>query len=176
VTDPLPVMKKRFDLPLAAILLAALLALIGLAAYGNPSVPGEVTITGRLFADGDDLADAVLVVELEEEQCLRSVLLRNGRFNFAVPVGARARLFFVKPGFHTKEVMVDTHNALCSARARKLNDKVRFDVVLERLEEHPRETYAGAVGRIHFVKGTGLMRVWHDGRMVAIVDDGTEDR
>ncbi len=169
-------MKKRFDLSLAALLLAALLALVGLAAYGAPVNNASVTIAGRLHADGADLENAVLVVELEGEQCLRSVLLRNGRFSFEVPVGAKAQLFFIKPGFHTKQVEVDTHNALCSSRARKLNDKVRFDVVLERVEEHPREIYAGPVGRIHFVKGTGLMRVWHDGRMVAIVDDGTNDR
>lgn len=176
MNDPLPVMKKRVDLPFAALLLAALLALAGLAAYGSPANNGTVTIAGRLHADGTSMGDALLVVELEGEQCLRSVLMYSGRFTFEVPVGAKAHLFFIKPGFHTKQVVVDTRNALCTPKARRMNDNVRFDVVLERLEEHPRETYAGAVGRIHFVKGTGLMRVWHDGRMVAIVDDGTDDR
>lgn len=169
-------MNKRLEPTAAALLLAALLGLLGLAAYGSPVNSGEVTIAGRLHADSADLADAVLVVEVEAQQCLRSVLLRNGRFNFNVPVGAKARLFFVKPGFHTKEVLVDTRNALCTDRARRSNDKVKFDVVLERLEEHPRETYAGPVGSIHFVKGTGLMRVAHDGRMIAIVGDGARDR
>jgi hypothetical protein len=48
--------------------------------------------------------------------------------------------------------------------------------VLEPLEEHPRETYLGPVGSIHFVRGSGLMRVDHNGRLVAIVDDGSNDR
>ena len=169
-------MKKYTEPTAAALLLAALLGLFGLAAYGSPVNSGEVTIVGRLHADSADLADAVLVVEVEQEHCLRSVLLRNGRFNFEVPVGARARLLFVKPGFHTKEVVVDTQHALCSDRARKLNDKVKFDVVLEPLAEHPNETYAGPVGSIHFVKGTGLIRVKHDGRMVGAMDDRANDR
>lgn len=169
-------MKKYTEPTAAALLLAALLGLFGLAAYGNPVNSGEVTIAGRLHADSADLADAVLVVEVEEDHCLRSVLLRNGRFNFDVPVGARARLLFVKPGFHTKEVVVDTRNALCTERARQMNDKVKFDVVLEPLDEHPSETYAGPVGSIRFIKGSGVMRVQHNGRMVAAPGDGTDEQ
>jgi hypothetical protein len=171
------VMEKRLDLSLKAALLAAFFGLCVLSALaGGQDSDGLVTIKGQMFSGPGVGEQAILVVELEEDQCLRSVLLRNGRFNFDVPVGAKARLIFIQPGYHTKEVTVDTKNALCSERSRQMNDKVKFDVVLEPLEEHPRETYLGPVGSIRFVRGTGLMRVDHNGRLVAIVDDGSDDR
>jgi len=170
-------MVQRSDLSLKIALVAALLSLCTLAAFaGGPTLSDRVTIKGQLFAGPGDMDHALLVVELEDEQCLRSVMMRNGRFSFEVPVGSRARLIFMHPGHHTKEVLVDTRNALCTERARRINDKVKFDVVLEPLEEHPSETYAGPVGSIRFIKGSGVMRVQHDGRMVAIVDDGSDDR
>lgn len=170
-------MEDRIDLSLKAALLAALLGLCTLTALAaGPGGDDLVTIKGQMFSGPGIVEYAVLVVELEEEQCLRSVMLKNGRFNFDVPVGAKARLIFIQPGYHTKEVTVDTKNALCSERARQINDKVKFDVVLEPLEEHPRETYLGPVGSIRFVRGSGLMRVDHNGRLVAIVDDGSDDR
>lgn len=170
-------MDDRLDISLKAALLAAFFGLCVLTALaGGQDGDGLVTIKGQLYSDPFVAERAVLVVELEEEQCLRSVLLRNGKFNFDVPVGAKARLIFIQPGYHVKEVIVDTKNALCSERARQMNDKVKFDVVLEPLEEHPLETYNGPVGSIRFVRGTGLMRVDHNGRLVAIVDDGSNER
>lgn len=170
-------MEQRLDLYLKAALVAALIFLGTLAALANgPTGNDRVLIKGQLYAGPGELGNALLVVEVEEESCLRSVMMRNGRFSFEVPLGAKARLIFMQPGYHTKEVVVDTRNALCTERARQMNDKVKFDVVLEPLEEHPSETYAGPVGSIRFIKGSGVMRVQHDGRMVAIVDDGSDDR
>ena len=170
-----PIMEKQLDITCKAALLAAIMALAGLSLFAAaPPSHDEVTITGRLYADTSDLEDAILVVELEEEQCLRSVLFRNGRFEFKVPVGAHARLIFLKPGYLTKEVLVDTKNALISAQANKLNKTVKFDVVLESTEERKHQAYLGPVGYIHFVNGTGLMRVRHDERMVALTQEAED--
>jgi hypothetical protein len=165
-------MEKRTNNTYLAALLTALFALLGLLAFaGAPPVNAQqVTISGKLFADHGDLTDALLVVELEEEQCLRSVLLHNGRFEFKVPLGAKARLIFLKSGHLTKEVLVDTRNALNTSRARKLNKNVKFDVVLESTEERKHQAYYGPVGYIHFVNGTGLMRVRHDERLVEVAE------
>ena len=165
-------MEKQLDITCKAALLAAIMALAGLSLFAaaTPS-RDEVTITGRLHADTSDLEDAILVVELEQELCLRSVLLRNGRFEFKVPVGAHARLVFLKPGYLTKEVLVDTKNALVSAQANKINKTVKFDVVLESTEERKHQAYIGAVCYIDIVNGTGLMRVRHDERMVAVAQE-----
>ncbi len=170
-------MDKRTNSTYLAALLTALFALLGLLAFaGTPPANAQlVTISGKLFAGTADLSDALLVVELEEEQCLRSVLLHNGRFEFKVPLGAKARLIFLKPGHLTKEVLVDTRNALNTSRARKLNKNVKFDVVLESTEERKHQAYYGPVGYIHFVNGTGLMRVRHDERLVEVAER-EEDR
>ena len=175
VINTVDIMKKPHHPSFAALLPAALLIITAPAASGQVRsrdirIKEEVTIAGQLYAEGTDLDNAVLVVELEGDLCLRSYMLRNGRFHFGVPVGAQARLIFLKPGFHTKEVLVDTHNAMCTERARQRNDKVKFNVILERCEAHPMETYAGPVGSIHFVKGTGVMRVVHDERMMAVLE------
>ena len=160
-------MKAQRHDSLAGSLLAAALSLAGIACFALAAQGAEnmVTITGQLRADDQSLADAVVVVELGDDACLRSELGANGRFEFKVPVGSKARLIFLKPGYLTKEVEVDTKNALTSDQARKLNKKVKFDVVLEEELQHMDEVYLGPVGYIHFVNGSGLMRVRHDGRM-----------
>jgi hypothetical protein len=159
--------KRTITLEAAAM--AALFALAGIALFATP-IPAiatdEVTITGWLKADEEPLADAVVVVELDDRFCLESLLSANGQFEFTLPVGAKARLLFQKPGYKTKEVLVDTRNALNTATARHANKTVEFAVILESLEERQQESYIGPVGYIHFVNGTGIMRVRHDERTV----------
>ena len=168
-------MKTQKLFSVEAALLTALLALLGIAVLAAPASTKEVIITGQLHAEDQSLIDAVVVVELGGHACLRSELSANGRFEFNVPVGSKARLIFLKPGFLTKEVEVDTKNALNSDQARKLNKKVRFDVVLDEEPQHMNEVYMGPVGYIHFVNGSGLMRVRHDGRMKPVVHPADQD-
>ena len=160
-------MKAQRHDSLAGSLLAGFLSLAGIACFAMAAQGADnmVTISGQLHADDQSLADAVVVVELGDDACLRSELGANGRFEFKVPVGSKARLIFLKPGFLTKEVEVDTKNALNNDDARKLNKKVKFDVVLDEELQHMDEVYMGPVGYIHFVNGSGLMRVRHDERM-----------
>ena len=171
MNKPTAMKTKRHD-SLAGSLLAGLLSLVGIACFAMAAqgANNEVVISGQLHADDLSLADAVVVVELGDEACLRSVLGANGHFEFKVPVGSKARLIFLKPGYLTKEVEVDTKNALNNDEARKLNKKVKFDVVLEEELEHVGEVYMGPVGYIHFVNGTGLMRVRHDERMAPVAE------
>ena len=158
-------MEKRISLSCEAALLTALCALIGLSLFGTPAPAvgrDEVLITGWLH-----VSDAILVVELEGEHCLYTKLEFNGRFAFTVPVNAKARLVFLKPGHLPKEVEVDTRNALNTPKAERMNRKVVFDVVLESEEQRPGRRYDGPVGSITFVNGTGTMKVRHDLRVVA---------
>lgn len=161
---------KRHDSPTGTIL-AGLLSLAGIACFAMAAQASdrEVTICGQLHADDLQMKDAVVVVELSNDACLRSELDASGHFKFTVPVGTKARLIFLKPGYLTKEVEVDTKNALNTDAARKLNKKVKFDVVLEEELQHENEVYMGPVGYIQFVNGSGLMRVRHDERMKPVV-------
>jgi len=163
-------MEKRITLSCEAALLTALCALIGLSLFGTPApavVRDEVLITGWLHVSDDHMNDAVLVVELEGEHCLYAELEFNGRFAFTIPINAKARLVFLKPGHLPKEVVVDTRNALNTPKAERMNRKVVFDVVLESEEQRPGRRYDGPVGAITFVNGSGTMKVRHDMRMVA---------
>ncbi len=165
-------MKKRSNLSLEAALMIAAMALASMALFAAPHTARaseEVTISGQLLADDSPMNDAILVVELGNDVCLRSELKASGRFEFKVPVGAKARLIFLKPRYLTKEVVVDTRNAMTSDDACRLNKKVKFDVVLEEELQHRYETHPGPVGFITFVNGSGLMRVRHDERMVPVV-------
>ncbi|MFZ1330684.1 MAG: hypothetical protein WAR83_00735, partial [Flavobacteriales bacterium] len=92
----------------------------------------------------------------------------NGHFEFHVPVNVKARLIFYKPGFITKSVDVDTRNALNTKDAQKANHKVDFDVVLEANDTNRGLEYAGPVGTITFLNGSGLMKVKHDRKMVPV--------
>jgi hypothetical protein len=157
----------RPTIPLVLPVLLAIISILVLALTVQAASPREeVVIRGWLHAQDKDLADGLVVVEVDDVQCVRSILLRNGRFEFTLPVGAKARLVFLKPGFISKEVLVDTRNAMNTSRARKLNRLVKFDVVLDPLERHPGREHAGPVGRIHFVTGTGAMIVRHDVHLV----------
>ncbi len=163
-------MKSKHSDSLAGSILAGLLSLGGIVCFAMAAQASndEVTICGRLHAENNELSDAVVVVELGNDACLRSELDASGRFKFNVPVGTKARLIFIKPGYLTKEVEVDTKNAMTGEQARQLNKKVKFDVVLEEELEHVNEMYIDPVGFIHFVNGSGLMRVRHDERMIPL--------
>ena len=155
-------MQKRTHLTLEAALLTALLALLGLSLFGNPTtVTEEVMITGRLHMDDDSAEDVVLVVEVNGERCLHAEVFSNGRFTISVPLGAKANLQFFKPGHLPKAVLVDTRNALNTRKAQRVNRKVKFDVVLEPERNRPGRGYTEPVGSIGFVNGTGTMKVRH---------------
>lgn len=154
-------MERRAPLTLEALLLVAVLGLFSLVAFAGDE---RVMITGHLIAGEQTLNDAIVVVELGDNACLRSELTPDGRFAFDLPRGVNARLVFLKPGFAPKAVLVDTRNAMVTERARKANKHVRFDVVLDELAPRMMLASVEPAGRITFVNGTGLMRVWHEQR------------
>ena len=148
--------------PLKSLRLVCTAALLA-APFVAPALD-QVMITGWLSAAEAGREDAVLSVELEEETCVYALLEADGRFAFSLPVNARAELFFCEPGHGAKRIVVDTRNADGSAKARRANKDVRFEVVLEREGEQPIAQTAGPVGSISFLKGTGLMKVrYHAG-------------
>lgn len=165
-------MKKPTLFNFQAADVSALMMLFGFALAAPAAFAAdEVRISGRLSADELAMTDAVLVVELNEDLCIESTLQPNGKFEFKLPVGSKARLVFEKPGYKTKEVLVDTKNALNTPQARKANKNVEFAVVLESVEERKFEAYIGPVGYIQFVNGTGIMRIRHDERTVEVIGE-----
>lgn len=163
-------MEKRDDLILEITLVIAMIALTGLSVYAaqDPAPAREVLLTGRLHVEDRQVDDLVLVVELDHDRCNYAEVLDNGRFIIQVPVGAEVLLSFIKPGHLSKEVMVDTRNAMRTRKAWRENHIVKFDVELEPMEKRPGRKYQGPVGSLSFVNGTGTMRVKHEPHLVNI--------
>ncbi|HQX29264.1 MAG TPA: hypothetical protein PLX64_02835 [Flavobacteriales bacterium] len=171
MSNTLPTMKKQATNLFLSALLTGLCALIGIglfAAPGNETTTDKLVLTGWLHMDTLDAQDVVLAVELGDSECMFAKVQPNGRFEFHVPVNVKARLIFYKPGFITKSVDVDTRNALNTKDAQKANQKVDFDVILEANDIHRGLEYAGPVGAITFLNGSGLMKVKHDRKMIPV--------
>lgn len=149
-------MNRRTALPAAAAFL-----MFGWSTMAFARVE-MVEISGRMVLDELTLADALLVVEVDDAQCVPFELEADGRFRFKVPLGSKACLRFEKPGYLTKSILVDTRNALLTDEARKKNKHVRFDVRMSPSWGHEHLCYAGPVGSISFLKGSGLMKVLYD--------------
>ncbi|MBL0129640.1 MAG: hypothetical protein IPP83_19800 [Flavobacteriales bacterium] len=163
----LTVMIKRITIRPEAVLLAAALALLALTALSAPATTrDEVVLTGWLQVEDHNAADIVLSAEVNDN-CLYAEVEGSGRFSLSVPAGSRVVLTFSKPGHLTKEVVVDTRNALATPQAERTNRKVRFDVVLEPVRKRPGCKYDGPVGSLAFVNGSGTMKVKHTFSVVA---------
>lgn len=162
-------MKKRHDLTIEAVILVAVLGLFSLTLFGASGQPRPegVVLTGWLHAVDGYMGDLVLVVELDGVRCSYAKVRRNGRFIVRVPDGAEVYLAFLKPGHLTKEVKVSTRNAVHTSLARSSVRTVKFDVVLEPLEERVGRRYDGPVGSLSFVNGSGCVKVRHHPKLVA---------
>lgn len=162
-------MEKRRDLTIEVTILIAMLALCSLTLFGasRPGSPEEVLLTGWLHVEDRYVGDLVLVVELDGERCSYAEVLPNGRFIISVPLGSEVLLAFIKPGHLSKEVSVNTRNALNTRRSRHDNRTVKFDVVLEPMAKRAGRVYNGPVGSLSFVNGSGYMKVRHDPKLVA---------
>lgn len=124
-----------------------------------------IEITGRILLDGETAADAVLIIEVNDLDCIPFDLEADGRFTLSLPVNSKANIRFEKPGYLSKEVTVDTRHALLTKDAVKENKLVRFDVQMQP-EPDALRMYAGPVGTISFVKGSGLMKVRYDRTLI----------
>lgn len=152
--------KKAFRLAAMAMLFAALPISLLHAAQG-----GEVQFSGRILADDNNNRDLRVTVETGSGEPIACTLRANGTFQFAMQPGLKATIRVTKPGYFTKEIAVDSHNALCSPNARKMYKHVRFDVQMQECPWDQRR-FAGPVGAIAFAKGTGRVLIKHDRTLV----------
>ncbi|MGB3869338.1 MAG: hypothetical protein WBG34_03680 [Flavobacteriales bacterium] len=132
-------------------------------AQGNSE---RVTIRGQVLVD-DAMGNSNLeVVEVDNLVCVPLSMHPNGRFELVLTAGNKAYLRFEKEGYLTKEILVDTHNANITREAVKKNKMLRFAVQMTRELPDKRLQYAEPVGIISFLKGSGLMKVQYNHRLV----------
>lgn len=127
----------------------------------------RIEIRGRILLPEEELRGTVLIVVVNETDCVPFDLHADGRFELFLPIDAKASIRFEKDGYLSKDVLVDTRHALRTKTAEKKNKLVRFDVQLQP-EPRMERMYAGPVGTITFNKGTGLMKVQYDRTLVPV--------
>lgn len=137
------------------------------AACSGQKPDNSVDVKGRLLLDEAEPWDGSLtVVEMNNASCVPLELKDDGIFRLSMTVGSKAYLRFERTGYLTKEILVDTKNAdKCTTNCSK-NEKLRFDVQMTPVLPDRSLRYAGPVGTITFMKGTGLMKVRYDRSLV----------
>ncbi|MBS1943401.1 MAG: hypothetical protein JST38_21265 [Bacteroidetes bacterium] len=140
-------------------------------ACGLASAPGiygqdKVEIHGRVLIDEEHQEGTFEVLEVGNWICKPLEVFPDGRFNLKLNAGERAYLRFEQEGFLTKEVLVDTRNANITKAAARKNKSLKFDVQMTPVLPDKQLAYAGPVGIITYLKGTGLMKVKYDRSLV----------
>lgn len=160
-------MKTR-NLPLPSLRFVAVFALATcIAQTGSAQKHADrVTIRGHVLVNDTVRNGTLEVVEVDNRYCVPLVMHSNGRFELVLEAGNKAYLRFEKEGYLTKEVLVDTQNADITREAVKKNMMLRFAVQMTPELPDKRLHYAAPVGIISFLKGSGLMKVQYDHRLV----------
>lgn len=144
--------------------LAATLAMGLLAPAGSTAQDRQhrVEIHGRVLVDDNARTGSLEVVEVDNRRCIPLTMHPDGRFELVLDPGDQAYLRFEKEGYLTKEVLVDTRNANITPAAAKRNKDLRFAVQMAPQLPDKQLAYAGPVGSITFLKGSGLMKVQYN--------------
>lgn len=127
----------------------------------------RIMVSGQILLDGAPSENVQLTVMLDGISCATYQVRANGGFKFSLPAETMAVLHFSKLGYLSKDIVVDTRNALCSTAARKRNHAVAFDVQMQPAPFMER-TFANPVGTITFIRGSGLMKVEHDRTLIKL--------
>ena len=126
-----------------------------------------IEIRGRILLTDGFLNGTVLIVVVNETDCVPYDLSPDGHFAVSIPIDTKASIRFEKDGYMSKDVVIDTRNAMRTKEAERKNKLVKFDVELQS-EPRNERMYAGPVGSITFTRGTGLMLVRYDRTVVPV--------
>lgn len=159
-------MKTRTNPTMRALLAAALVSAISMPRCLAQEQPDRVVFKGKVLVDDDVRNGTLEVVEVDNRVCIPLVVHPDGRFELVLAAGNKAYLRFEKEGYLTKEILIDTKNANLTREALRRNNLLRFAVQMVPNLPDGSLAYAAPVGYISFLKGTGLMKVEYDRRVV----------
>lgn len=137
----------------------------GLASATGTFGQYKVVIHGQVLTDGGR-EGTFKVLEVGNWVCRPMEVHPDGKFDLKLDAGDRAYLRFEQDGYLTKEILVDTRNANITKAAARKNKTLRFDVQMTPVLPDRQLVYAGPVGIITYLKGTGLMKVRYDRSLV----------
>lgn len=153
----------RQGLPFCAFLAFSTFAPLNCEAQGKSA---RVIIRGQVLVD-DTICNGILeIVEVDNSVCIPLIMGPNGHFELVLAAGNKAYLRFEREGYLTKEILVDTQNANLTRESIKKNKVLRFAVEMVPERADKKLHYAGPVGVIRFLKGSGLMKIKYDHSLV----------
>lgn len=138
----------------------------GIASATGAFAQDKVVIHGRVLIDEQHRQGTFEVLEVGNWVCMPLDVYPDGRFDLKLNAGERAYLRFEQEGYLTKEVLVDTRNANLTKQAARKNKTLRFDLQMTPQLADRQLAYAGPVGIITYLKGTGLMKVQYERSLV----------
>ena len=119
----------------------------------------QISVYGIVSVVAGDLDELNFVVYGKEMEARRLDISKKGKFYFTVPVGTVAFIRCSKPGYLTKRIKIDTHNAFVTKENSKFNKSVDFD--LEMIPQSYRSdlNFEGPVATISFDERSGLLKM-----------------
>ncbi|MBK6543643.1 MAG: hypothetical protein IPG10_20780 [Flavobacteriales bacterium] len=99
-----------------------------------PTPKPHVAFEGRAIPQDNDLHPVHMTVT-DGTETMDVELGRTGNYKFFVPVDEKVTLNITSPGYMTKQVLLDTHNAPSTDGVFARTEKVGFDMELERQPE-----------------------------------------
>ena len=137
-------------------LFQAALIVAGISLCTLASAQAYVAFEGRVILQDNDLHPVYMTVT-DGTETMDVDLGRTGNYKFFVPVDEKVTLNITSPGYLTKQVILDTHNAPSTEGLFARTEKVGFDMELERQPEGQLLSYAGPVGAVAFVDCDGRL-------------------
>ena len=121
---------------------ALFVAAVSFSLFANAE--GHVVFKGRVLRT-DVCTTPVSMIVTDGVDTMEVVITRNGRYSFAIPTNENVSVFLTSADHITKEIKLDTHNALEDRTTR-----VPFFVQLERQQKGMELGYVSAAGHIYF--------------------------
>ncbi|MCB0794171.1 MAG: hypothetical protein KDB88_05495 [Flavobacteriales bacterium] len=115
---------------------------------------------GNIHSGFGDPGMSHIVLAIGDQPAETVPVSPSGAFRVYVPEGAQAVMSFVLSDHVRKSVVVDGQDAFVSNSNKKKNKRIAFDVMLNEIRPDE-EAVEQIVGRIRFLRGSGLMKVEH---------------
>ena len=131
-------------------LFQAALIVAGISLCNLANAQAYVAFEGRVILQDNDLHPVHMTLT-DGTETMDVELGRTGNYKFFVPVDEKVTLNITSPGYMTKQVLLDTHNAPSTDGVFARTEKVGCDMELERQPEGQLLSYAGPVGAVAFV-------------------------
>lgn len=139
-------------------LLQAVMIAAGLTITVAANAQAFVAFEGRLLVASADM-DNVHMTVTDGTETMDVALRPNGKFEFFIPVNDQVTLTLDRPGYISKTMLIDTHNAPSKEGVIDRTARVELDLALEPQPSDLELCYDKPMGKVEFDATTGETRI-----------------